>query len=150
MDFIINFWIFTIFSLFICVMDIKHKIIPDVFVFLCLILMILCKLFFFKIFMVFINLICGLLCALIFLLARKICKKRLGLGDVKYALCVGFISKPFYFSQAIFFSAMLGLICFFFIKLLRLKCKSIPFAPFIFLGTLIHMGISKNSPLAIF
>ena len=89
----------------------------------------------------FLNHFLGAVCLfLVFLLVRIIAHKGIGWGDLQYSLFCGFISGIPSFIIASLLSAILGIICFFIIRVIKkrsVQALRIPFTPFMFIGTTI-------------
>ncbi|HQB27276.1 MAG TPA: prepilin peptidase [Candidatus Paceibacterota bacterium] len=153
-------------SLFIAttVYDLRHKIIPDLFVSLLVVLALLRPLFFSLASYDFHSLISdyqtviwgGLTAGGVFFLLWLLSRGRwLGFGDVKLALAIGFLLGPVQvFSAlvlAVWFGAIVGLVLiiltktglFGFRKYFTIKSE-LPFAPFIILGVLLNLLFQVN------
>lgn len=89
----------------------------------------------------FLNHFLGAVCLfLVFLLVRIIAQKGVGWGDMQYSLLCGFVSGIPGFIIASLLSAILGIICFFIIRIIKkqsVQALRIPFTPFMFIGTTI-------------
>ena len=89
----------------------------------------------------FLNHFLGAVCLfLVFLLVRIITHKGIGWGDLQYSLLCGFVSGIPGFIIASLLSAILGILCFFIIRIIKkqsVQVLRIAFTPFMFIGTTI-------------
>ena len=161
----VSFWLVVI-SLFVAtvVYDLKHKIIPDLFVWLLGILALLRLILLSEFDNKISNLLSdykmvilgGLAAGGVFLLLWLVSRGRwLGFGDVKLALVVGFLLGPLQvFSAlilAVWIGAVVGLVLvvltktglFGFKKYFTIKSE-LPFAPFIILGVILNLLFQVN------
>ena len=99
-----------------------------------------------KSYVTFINHFLGAVCLfLVFLLVRIIVHKGIGWGDLQYSLLCGFVSGIPGFIIASLLSAILGILCFFIIRIIKkqsVQALRIPFTPFMFIGTTVSYFIN--------
>lgn len=79
-----------------------------------------------------------ILVALILFIVRRITHNGLGLGDIKYALLIALFSEIPYILFSLFFASLLGILYFLLLYIQRKQVhnRRIPFAPFLFIGSL--------------
>jgi len=130
--------IFLVFSIPVCIFDIKYKRIPNWIVFTGTVFLFAVRFFYFKDSPVsmLINMLSG---GLMFYTNRFITKGKHGMGDVKFAALIAlFTGFPLFFA-AVAFSSITGLI--FALAGLSVgrinKTTKIPFAPFLTAGSII-------------
>ncbi len=128
--------IFLIFSIPICICDLRSLMIPDVLNLLSAILLVAYRLAFSR-GNLFIYLICAVMSFVLFYFVRRISNLGLGWGDIKYSPSCALVCGPWCFPAFLAGSVFCAL--YFFIVNSRKhseKIQKAPFAPFMALGTL--------------